>query len=181
VAVGTSAFACYQGEDVEWTHGVDDVRVSTILGWLIKKSLKVSAAAVDPPLIGPVTCAIVHAARIDTTATRTSGSRVLTGIPSTAAMTVGAVVSGDGLPTGAAADELATIVTIDSSTQVTLSRAATSSGTGGTLTVLPTYKAAFNVDLDPSSYVYSDRRIDAGFNWQTAHGVVTVIDSASID
>lgn len=39
----------------------------------------------------------------------------------------------------------------------------------------------FNADLDPGSYVYSLRRVDAGFSWQLAHGALTVADSASID
>lgn len=48
---------------------------------------------------------------------------------------------------------------------------------GGALT----FTCAFNVDLAPGTYVYSVRRVDVGFNWQLAHGTVTVLDSASID
>ncbi len=47
----------------------------------------------------------------------------------------------------------------------------------GTLTFL----AEFNADLDPGAYVYSVRRVDAGFSWQLAQAALTVLDSASID
>ena len=39
---------------------------------------------------------------------------------------------------------------------------------------------ATNIALSPGTYVYSMRRIDAGFSWQLAQGELTVVDSASI-
>lgn len=41
------------------------------------------------------------------------------------------------------------------------------------------YFAAFNISLAPGSYVYSARRVDVGFDWQTAQAALTVLDSAS--
>lgn len=58
MAVGTTAFECYEGEDVEWTFTVNDARISDIAGMDIELVIKQTAAALDPPLIGPVTCAI---------------------------------------------------------------------------------------------------------------------------
>lgn len=106
MAVGTEAIGCYQGEDVSWTFTVTDSNVASIAGWDIELVIKATAAAADPPLIGPTTASIT-----------------------------------------------------------------------GTLTCL----IEDNIDVDPGTYVYSLRRVDTGFSWQLAHGVLTVTDSASID
>ena len=106
MAVGTTAMTCYEEEDVAWTFTVTDDNIASIAGWAIRLVIKLTAASVNPPLIGPVTLSIT-----------------------------------------------------------------------GTLTCL----ASFNVALDPGTYVYSVRRIDAGFSWQLAHGALTVVNSAYID
>ena len=104
--IGTTEMTCYQGEDVSWQFTISDPRITNSTGYAIRLVVKLTAAAPNPPLIGPITC-----------------------------------VSTDTLE----------------------------------------FKAEFNVDLDPGTYVYSVRRIDAGFSWQLAQGTLTVLDSASID
>ncbi len=69
------------------------------------------------------------------TGTQTSGSPVVTNIyPYTTRLVVGWTVTGTGIPSGA------TILSIDSPTQITLSNSATSSRTGNTLTFNHSYQ-----------------------------------------
>lgn len=58
MAVGTTALTCYQGEDVSWSITVSDANVVSVAGWTVHLIIKASAAALDPPLIGPVICSI---------------------------------------------------------------------------------------------------------------------------
>lgn len=67
--------------------------------------------------------ALYNVMAIHTSGTRTNGSPIITSISSTATFKVGNYVFGTGIPTGS------TIVTIDSSSQITISNNATSSGT----------------------------------------------------
>lgn len=68
---------------------------------------------------------------ISTTGNRTSGSKVLKSIPSTTGMKVGMPVSGTGVKAAT------TIETVNSSTEITLSQAASSTGSGGAFVVAP--------------------------------------------
>jgi len=88
-------------------------------------------------------------AAVSTTGTTVSGSNVITAIPTTAALSVGNVLSGTGIPA------YAEILTIDSLTQVTMTVPATASGSSVTLTF-----AAQDYAL-PADY---DRMI-ANTNW----------------
>jgi len=109
MSVGTTALTCYQSEDVVWTFTLTDANVTDITGWALALVIKTTAAALDPPLLGPFTCSII----------------------------------------------------------------------GGPPTLV--YRASFRVVVAPGTYVVSVRRTDAGFSWQTHHGSLTVVDSASID
>lgn len=64
---------------------------------------------------------------LSTTGNTTTGSKVITNIPSTAALTFYGAISGPGIPTGAR------VLTIDSATQVTIDINATATATGAAL------------------------------------------------
>lgn len=52
-------------------------------------------------------------------------------------------------------------------------------GAAPTLTIdVPTL---LPLTLAPGTYVYSFRREDAGYDWQLAHGIMTIVDSAHKD
>lgn len=68
---------------------------------------------------------------ISTTGNTTSTSYVITNIPSTAGMVIGHPISGAGIPTGTS------ITSIDSSSQIHISNAATATITGGAIVVAP--------------------------------------------
>lgn len=68
---------------------------------------------------------------ISTTGNRTSGSKALKAIPSTAGMKVGMPVSGTGIQSGT------TIETVNSASEITLTKTAESTGTGGAFVVAP--------------------------------------------
>lgn len=68
---------------------------------------------------------------VSTTGNTTSGSPIITNIPSTTGMRAGHAVSGTGIPSATA------ILTVDSATQITLNKNATSSNTGGAFVVAP--------------------------------------------
>jgi hypothetical protein len=63
MSVGTDPLACYQGEDVAWEFTLTDGtgNITTIAGYVIELVIKETAADLDPPLIGPVTCSISSA------------------------------------------------------------------------------------------------------------------------
>lgn len=60
--IGTTPLDCYQEEDVQWSFTVTDPNISDITGWVIQLVVKASEAALDPALLGPVTCSIVGSA-----------------------------------------------------------------------------------------------------------------------
>lgn len=68
---------------------------------------------------------------LNTTANRTSGSKALKSIPSTTGMVAGMPISGTGIKAGT------TIETVNSSTEITMSQTAESSGEKGALVVAP--------------------------------------------
>lgn len=75
--------------------------------------------------------ALYNVMAISTTGTRTNGSAVITSIPSTTHFRVGYYIFGTGFSSGT------TILSIDSSTQITVSNNASSSGTAGSIAVSP--------------------------------------------
>lgn len=91
---------------------------------------------------------------LSTTGTVTSGSAVITGIPSTAGLSARYQVTGNGIL------QNAQIVSVDSLTQVTINQEATASGTGQALTFSQTQYAM------PSDY---DRQIDRTHWDKTQH------------
>jgi microcystin-dependent protein len=68
---------------------------------------------------------------ISTTGNRTSGSKAMKSIPSTTGMKAGMPISGTGIQAGT------TIETVNSGTEITLSKTASSTGTGGAFVVAP--------------------------------------------
>ncbi len=62
MAVGTGAITCYQGEDVSWEWTFTDDEITSIAGWTIRLVIKLTPAAVDPALIGPITCSLTSTA-----------------------------------------------------------------------------------------------------------------------
>jgi hypothetical protein len=76
------------------------------------------------------------AVTVTATGNLTSGSNIITAIPSTTGFTVGKGVSGTGVPSGA------TLTSVDSTTQVHISANATASGTGVTLNFASVAQAA---------------------------------------
>jgi len=103
-AIGTSSF----------TGQVADFLAPVVpAGWL----------ELDGSVISTSTFAALYAVMsITTSGTRTNGSPIITSIPSTTGYKAGYFVFGTGITTGS------TIVTVDSPTQITISIAATSSG-----------------------------------------------------
>lgn len=91
---------------------------------------------------------------ISTTGTVTSGSAIITGIPSTSGLSARYQVTGNGIL------QNAQIVTVDSATQVTINQQATSSATGETLTFSQTQYTM------PSDY---DRQVDRTHWDKTQH------------
>src|SRR5437867_1519082 len=55
MAVGTTPIVNYEGERISWLFTFTDPtgNVTTISGWTIQTVVKVSAAALNPPLLGP--------------------------------------------------------------------------------------------------------------------------------
>lgn len=59
MSVGATGLTCYQSEDVSWQFtNADIATVPDITGMAIKLVIKAAAAALDPPLIGPITLSI---------------------------------------------------------------------------------------------------------------------------
>jgi hypothetical protein len=62
MAVGSSPLECYQGEDVEWEFTVNPTDLALMGGDIstfdIELVIKASASALNPALIGPVTCTV---------------------------------------------------------------------------------------------------------------------------
>jgi uncharacterized protein (TIGR03437 family) len=82
--------------------------------------------------------------------TTLTGSPVVTGIPSTAQLVVGWTVSGPGIPSGA------TIKSVDSASQVTLSAAATATASGSALQFGGTFSKPTEIfDYDPAANTIS--------------------------
>ena len=75
-----------------------------------------------------------------TTGNMTNASAVVTNIPSTANVGYGSLVEGTGIANGSY------VLSVDSSTQITLSRPATATATGVTLAVQPTESAYYHFD-----------------------------------
>jgi len=67
--------------------------------------------------------------QITTTGSTTSGSKIISSLASTSGIVAGHFISGTGIPTGARVES------VDSSTQITISAAASATGVGVTLTV----------------------------------------------
>lgn len=61
MAVGTTPFTCYQGEDVLWTFTLSDANLTDWTGRVIKLVIKETAADPDPALLGPFTLTILTA------------------------------------------------------------------------------------------------------------------------
>ncbi len=59
MAIGTAQLTCYEDEDVVWTFTLTDANVADIFGMVFKLVIKTSAAAADPPLVGPITATII--------------------------------------------------------------------------------------------------------------------------
>lgn len=106
MAVGATPLQCYEQENVSWVFTVVDPNIPNITGFALRMVIKLTAASVNPALLGPITASIVDTTHF-------------------------------GIDT--------------------------------------------KIDLAPGVYVYSVRRIDSGFDWQLAHGALTVLDSASKD
>lgn len=71
--------------------------------------------------------ALFSALTVQQNGTRTNGSAIITGLANTGSIAAGYFFGGTGIPTGT------TVLTVDSATQVTLSAAASSSGTANTI------------------------------------------------
>lgn len=95
-------------------------------------------------------------AAVVTTGTTSNASAVITAIPSTASLAVGNVVTGTGMA------PYAEILTVDSSSQVTLTQPATASGTGVALTFA---KQDYALPSDYSRMV-SDTQWDRTNHWR---------------
>lgn len=64
MAVGTVAFTNYEKEDVVWPFTWSDASypdLTAIVGLALQLVVKQTAAAADPPLLGPITCAVTGA------------------------------------------------------------------------------------------------------------------------
>lgn len=100
-----------------------------------------------PGLVGTVSA--------PTTATAGSGSAVLTGIASTSAYLVGQSVFGVGIPAGAS------IVSVDSSSQITLSASVLS---GGSVTISTAFRPAYDANNTPGIPIGTIVYLQEGFN-----------------
>ena len=56
MAVGAKALTFFEGQDIRLEIPVSISGVSDITGWDIELVVKETAAELDPPLLGPVTC-----------------------------------------------------------------------------------------------------------------------------